>query len=132
MELKTDYYYRSKEGVLKWGGKIVINRYRILNVDGRELPEKGISYYSSPVDYFLKLENADLTVKSIQINRIVIEKDYSANQMEYYISLGWLNQQKLKWINKRHPLQQKKNYLHLGLIILLFYFVYQLIQLMKD
>jgi len=75
MELKTDYYYRSKEGVLKWGGKIVINRYRILNVDGRELPEKGISYYSSPVDYFLKLENADLTVKSIQINRIVIEKD---------------------------------------------------------
>jgi len=132
MDLKTDYYYRSKEGVLKRGGKIVINRYHILNVEGRELPEKGIGYYSSPVDYFLKLENDDLTVKYIPINRIINEKEYSANQMEYYISIGWLNEQKFKWINKRHPLQQNKNYLHLGLIILLFYFVYQLIQLMTD
>lgn len=132
MELKTDYYYRSKEGVLKWGGKIVINRYRILYVDGRELPEKGIGYYSSPADYFLKIENDDLTVKSLPINWIINEKDYSAIQMEYYISLTWLNQQKFRWINKRHPLQQKKNFLHLVLIILLFYFVYQLIQLMTD
>ncbi|MFM2155374.1 MAG: hypothetical protein RL516_123 [Bacteroidota bacterium] len=132
MNIKTNYYYRGKDGVLREGGKIVFNRYRILSVDGREISEKGITYYSSPVDDILKIENGPNLTKSVSINRIITEKEYTSNQMEYYIWLSWTNEQKFKWINKRHFLQLKKNLLHLGLILLFIYFVYQLIQNLTD
>jgi hypothetical protein len=132
MEIKTDYYYRSKEGVLKRGGKLVFNRYRILSAEGRELPEKGALYYSSAANDIFKVENDNSTVQSIPINRIITEKEYAASQMEYYVFLTWVNQQKFKWMFKRHLLQQNKTLVHLGLIILLIYFVYQLIQLLTD
>jgi hypothetical protein len=132
MNIKTNYYYRGKDGVLREGGIIVFNRYRILSVDGREIAEKGIVYYSSSVDDILKIENGLNQTKSVSINRIITEKEYTSNQMEYYIWLNWTNEQKFKWINKRHFLQLKKNLLHLGLIILFIYFVYQLIQNLTD
>lgn len=132
MNIKTNYYYRGKDGVLREGGKIVFNRYRILTVDGREVPEKGIIYYSSVASDILKVESGESRVQSVHINRIITEKEYTSSQMEYYIFLGWMDQQKFKWINKRHILQQNKNLLHLGLIILLIYFVYQLIQHLND
>ena len=132
MNIKTNYYYRGKDGVLREGGKIVFNRYRILSVDGREVPEKGILYYSSASSDILKVESGESRVQSVHINRIITEKEYTSSQMEYYIFLGWMDQQKFKWINKRHILQQNKNLLHLGLIILLIYFVYQLIQHLND
>ena len=132
MNIKTNYYYRGKDGVLREGGKIVFNRYRILSVDGREIADKGIVYYSSPVDDILKIENGLNQTKSVSINRIITEKEYTSDQMEYYVWLNWKNEQKFKWINKRHFLQLKKNLLHLGLIILFIYFVYQLIQNLTD
>lgn len=132
MEIKTIYYYRSKDGVLKKGGQIVFNRYRILSVDGRELPERGIVYYSSSANDILKVETENNLIQSVNINRIITEKEYTSSQMEYYIWLNWMNQQRFKWINKRHILQQKKTHLHLGLIILLIYFVYELIQNLND
>ncbi|MFN5346280.1 MAG: hypothetical protein ACK44N_07255 [Bacteroidota bacterium] len=132
MEIKTNYYYRSKEGILKEGGQIVFNRYRILSAVGRELPEKGVVYYSSATNDILKVEIGESQLKSVLVNRIITEKDYTSNQMEYYIWLNWLNQQKFKWIHKRHFLQQKKTHLHLGLIILLIYFVYQLLEHLTD
>jgi hypothetical protein len=132
MNIKTNYYYRGKDGVLREGGKIVFNRYRILSIDGREISEKGIAYYSSPVDDILKIENGPNLTKSVSINRIITEKEYTSNQMEYYIWLNWKNEQKFKWINKRHFFQLKKNLLHLGLILLFIYFVYQLIQNLTD
>lgn len=132
MEIKTNYYYRNKDGVLKTGGQIVFNRYRILSVDGRELPEKGIVYYSSAANDILKVETENALNQSVNINRIITEKQYTSSQMEYYIWLNWINQQRFKWINKRHILQQKKTHLHLGLIILLIYFVYELIQNLND
>ena len=132
MEIKTNYYYRSKDGVLRAGGEIVFNRYRILSVEGREIPDKGIVYYSSAANDIFKIETNDTLVQSVNINRIITEKEYTSNQMEYYIWLNWINQQRFKWINKRHVLQKKKTHLHLGLIILLIYFVYQLIQHLND
>jgi len=132
MNIKTNYYYRGKDGVLREGGKIVFNRYRILSVDGREIADKGIVYYSSTVDDTLKIENGLNQTKSVSINRIITEKEYTSDQMEYYVWLNWKNEQKFKWINKRHFLQLKKNLLHLGLIILFIYFVYQLIQNLTD
>lgn len=134
MNIKTNYYYRGKDGVLREGGIIVFDRYRILSVEGRELSEKGIVYYSSAANDILKIETetgSNLT-KSVSINRIITEKEYTSNQMEYYIWLNWTNEQKFKWINKRHFLQLKKNQLHLGLILLFIYFVYQLIQHLTD
>lgn len=132
MNIKTNYYYRGKDGVLREGGMIVFNRYRILSVDGREISEKGIVYYSSATDDILKIETGPNQTKSASINRIITEKEYTSNQMEYYIWLNWKNEQKFKWINKRHFLQLKKNQLHLGLILLFIYFVYQLIQHLTD
>ena len=132
MEIKTNYYYRSKEGILKEGGQIVFNRYRILSAEGRELPDKGVVYYSSATKDVLKVEMGESQLKSVLINRIITEKEYTSNQMEYYIWLNWTNQQKFKWINKRHVLQQKKTLFHLGLIVLLIYFVYELIQHLTD
>ena len=89
-------------------------------------------YYSSAANDIFKVENDNSTVQSIPINRIITEKEYAASQMEYYVFLTWVNQQKFKWMFKRHLLQQNKTLVHLGLIILLIYFVYQLIQLLTD
>lgn len=132
MKIKTSYYYRSKEGVLKQGGEIVFIRYRILSVDGRDVPEKGIVYYSSAVSETLKVETSKGQLQSVNINRIITEKEYTSSQMEYYISLSWINQQRFKWINKRHVLQQHRTQIHLGLIVLFIYFIYQLIQHLND
>jgi hypothetical protein len=132
MEIKTNYYYRSKDGVLRAGGEIVFNRYRILSVENREIPDKGIVYYSSAANDILKIETNNAQIQSVNINRIITEKEYTSNQMEYYIWLNWINQQRFKWINKRHVLQKKKTHVHLGLIILLIYFVYELIQHLND
>ncbi|MFM7016537.1 MAG: hypothetical protein ACKOX3_09440 [Bacteroidota bacterium] len=132
MEIKTNYYYRNKDGVLKQGGTIVFNRYRIISAEGRDLPANGVVFYSSRVDDMLKVEANDAKMISVPINRIITEKEYTANQMEYYIWLNWINQQRFKWINKRHILQQKKTLLHLGLYLLLIYFVYQLFQILID
>jgi hypothetical protein len=132
MEIKTNYYYRSQDGVLRKGGLIVFNRYRILSAEGREIPEKGVVYYSSPADETFKVSFSDTQSQTVNINRIITEKEYTSNQMEYYVWLSLINQQKFKWINKRHFLQQKKNLLHLGLIILFIYFAYQLIQNLND
>jgi len=132
MEIKTNYYYRSQDGVLRQGGLIVFNRYRILSVEGREIPDKGVIYYSSTANDTLKVAISDAQFQTVNINRIITEKEYTSNQMEYYVWLSLINQQKFKWINKRHFLQQKKNLLHLGLIILFIYFVYQLVQYLND
>ena len=132
MKIKTSYYYRSNDGVLKVGGKIVFNRYRILFAEGRDLPEKGVVFYSSLSKDILKVEISESQVSSVSINRILTEKEYTSSQMEYYIHLNWLTLQKFKWINKRHVLQQNKTIIHLGLIILLIYFVYELIQNLTD
>lgn len=132
MKIKTIYYYRNKDGILKEGGQIVFNRYRILSVEGRDVSDKGIVYYSSAASDILKVETSNSQLKSVSINRIITEKEYTSNQMEYYIWLNWMNQQRFKWINKRHVLQQKRTHIHLALIILFIYFVYQLIQLLND
>jgi hypothetical protein len=132
MEIKTNYYYRSQDGVLRQGGLIVFNRYRILSAEGREMTDKGVIYYSSPADETFKVSFSDTQSQTVNINRIITEKEYTSNQMEYYVWLSLINQQKFKWINKRHFLQQKKNLLHLGLIILFIYFVYELIQHLND
>jgi hypothetical protein len=132
MNIKTNYYYRGKDGVLREGGMIVFNRYRILFAEGREISDKGVIYYSSAADDILKIENGLNQTKSVSINRIITEKEYTSNQMEYYIWLNWTNEQKFKWINKRHFFQIKKNLMHLGLILLFIYFVYELIQHLTD
>ena len=132
MEIKTNYYYRSQDGVLRKGGLIVFNRYRILSVEGREMTDKGVVYYSSPADETFKVSFSDNQSQTVNINRIITEKEYTSNQMEYYVWLSLINQHKFKWINKRHFLQQKKNLLHFGLIILFIYFAYQLIQNLND
>ena len=132
MQIKTNYYYRSKEGVLKEGGQMVFNRYRILAAEGKSLPENGIVYYSTSANDILKVEKGDNNQVPVKINRIITEKEYTSSQMEYYIWLNWVNLQKFKWINKRHILQQKETRVHLGLIILLIYFVYELIQNLND
>jgi hypothetical protein len=132
MNIKTNYYYRGKDGVLREGGVILFNRYRILSVEGREISEKGILYYSSASNDILKIDSGPNQTKSVLINRILTEKEYTSDQMEYYVYLDWIDEQKFKWINKRHFFQLKKNLLHLGLILLFIYFVYQLIQHLND
>ncbi len=132
MKIKTNYYYRSKDGVLRDGGMIEFNRYRIISAEGRDIPENGIVYYSTSANDILKVDKGDNNQVSVKINRIITEKEYTSSQMEYYIWLNWVNLQKFKWINKRHILQQKEMRVHLGLIILLIYFVYKLIQNLND
>ena len=132
MKIKTNYYYRSKDGVLRDGGMIEFNRYRIISAEGRDIPENGIVYYSTSADDILKVDKGDNNQVSVKINRIITEKEYTSSQMEYYIWLNWVNLQKFKWINKRHILQKKETRVHLGLIILFIYFVYQLIQNLND
>jgi hypothetical protein len=104
MEIKTNYYYRSQDGVLRQGGLIVFNRYRILSVEGRELTDKGVVYYSSPADETFKVSFSDTQSQTININRIITEKEYTSNQMEYYVWLSLINQHKFKWINIINPL----------------------------
>lgn len=132
MEIKTDYYFRNKEGILRPGGKIVFNRYRIILAEGKDIPEKGIPFYSSSTSDSLKVQNEDGSIKSVEINRIITEKEYTANQTEFYVRLNWMNQQKFKWINKKHTFQKKKFLLHLALTLLLIYFVYEILQLLTD
>ena len=131
MEIKTNYYYRSKDGSTKNGGLIKFNRFRITEAKGHPIPEKGVIYYSTSTDDILKVEKNDGDVISVNINRILTEKEYTTSQMEYYIYLNWINKQKFKWMHKRHFLQEF-SYLHLGIIILLAYFVYQLIIHLTD
>ena len=127
MNIKTNYYYRGKDGVLREGGMIVFNRYRILFAEGRGISDKGVIYYSSAADDILKIENGLNQTKTVSINRIITEKEYTSNQMEYYIWLNWTNEQKFKWINKRHFFQIKKNLMHLGLILLFIFLLSLLI-----
>ena len=131
MEIKTIYYYRSKDGSTKKGGVIKFNRYRILSATSHDIDEKGVFYYSTSTDDLLKVEVNSGNLVSININRIITEKEYATSQMEYYVHLNWIDRQKFRWMNNRHYLQ-RFSIIHLGLILLLFYFVYELIQNLND
>ena len=82
MKIKTNYYYRSKDGVLRDGGMIEINRYRIISAEGRDIPENGIVYYSTSADDILKVDKGDNNQVSVKINRIITEKEYTSSQIE--------------------------------------------------
>lgn len=131
MQIKTNYYYRSKEGSTKYGGVILFNRYRILKAQGHNLPDKGVVFYSTSTDDILKVDDGRGELKSINVNRILTEKDYTTTQMEYYIYLNWLNKQKFKWMYGRHLLQQF-SIIHLVLITALVYFAYQILINLND
>ncbi len=127
MKIKTRYYHHQSKGGYGDGGKILLVNRKIIPLDESENPAR--AFYFNQTHMTISCERGDRLSK-VDINRILTETEYARTQREYLVYLNWLQQQKLKWMFRRHWLQNKKVKMNLILVaiflMLMFVAVYYL------
>lgn len=127
MKIKTRYYHLQGKGGYGDGGKILLVNRKIIPLDQSETPAR--AFYFNQTHLTISCERGDRLSK-VDINRILTETEYARTQREYFVYLNWLQQQKLKWMFRKHWLQTRRAKLHLLLLaaflVLLYVMVFHL------
>ena len=130
MRIKTRFYYHGKGKYFEYGGWMVINNRSLVHLGNLPIEAEGRSIYFDDTFHTLTYEQNNKK-ETLDANIIITESSYKATQSEYMVKLSWMQQQKLKWMFRRHWLQQPGNMIHLvilGIIVSLAFMGFELIQ----
>jgi hypothetical protein len=130
MRIKTRFYYHNKGKYFVYGGWMTMKGRHITNLGNMPVEPGGRSFYYDDTFYTIIFEHND-KVANLDANLIITEASYKTTQLEYLVKLSWFQQQKLRWMFKRHWLQQPGNMVHLvilGIIVTLAFMGFELIQ----
>jgi hypothetical protein len=130
MKIRTRFYYHNKGRYFDYGGWMVIHNRMLTSLGSLPVEEQGRSFYYDDTFYTITYEHKEQK-GVLDANRIITESSYKTTQLEYLVKLNWVQQQKLRWMFRRHWLQQPGNMVHLfilGLIITLAFMGFELIQ----
>jgi hypothetical protein len=116
MNIKTKYYYHNKGKFFEFGGYMVLEERTIKQLGEQVFEGKGKSFYSNESKFDITCQNNDQNYK-VDINAVITEASYNTSQKEYFVKLTWLQKQQLKWMFKRHWIQQPENKKHVFLFL---------------
>ena len=130
MKIKTKYYYAEKGGYQTSNQYMILKDRYIIGLENQlNSTENGKPFYYDDTNYAINYGGENYK-RTIVINKLITESQYTTKQREYLTRLTWFQQQKLLWMFKRHWLQQPGNMVHLliaGLMVSLAFVGYGVI-----
>jgi hypothetical protein len=130
MQIRTRFYYHNKGRYFEYGGLMTIRNRIMVRLGDLPVEEGGRAFYFDDTFHTLTYQHQDKTA-TVDANCIITESRYKKDQNEYLVRLNWIQQQKLKWMFRRHWMQQPGNMVHLfilGAIVTLAFVGFELLQ----
>lgn len=87
---------------------MVLRKRYILKLGEMLSPEDRKQFYYDDSNFNITCENETRNYK-VDINTVITESIYNTSQKEYFLCLNGIQKQKLRWMFKRHWIQQTKN-----------------------
>ena len=118
MKIQFRYFKAGNGGFYESPGKMVLSHRKIKSLDSQDsgAGEREVNY--SPMRTWLALKMGSRPVRK-EMNFLFTEAGYRLEQKEFLARLGWIQQQKLRWMYRDHWLQRPGNLMHSFFFLLL-------------
>ncbi len=103
---------------MAYGGFLILKDKLIVS-SGNVVSGKGKPFYFDRVNHAISYEH-DNHKGVFEANTIITESSYTTDQKEFITRLNWFQMQKLRWMFRRHWLQNPSNVIHIAIICLIF------------
>jgi hypothetical protein len=119
MKIQFRYFRAGHGGFYESPGKMILSGRKVKPVEKSDPAAGESEVVYSPVRTWLALKMGSRPVRK-EMNYLFTEEGYRLGQKEFLARLGWLQQQKLRWMYRDHWLQRPGNLKHTLILLLLF------------